>query len=122
VPTVLVVEDDDALLYAIGRHLTGLGLSVIPAPSTMAALKVLEGDEGSTIDVLLTDIVMPQGNPHGIALSRMAKLRMPKLHVIYITGYRDVVGDPGQPLEFRMFSKPLDLDAVGAEIQRLTAS
>jgi DNA-binding NtrC family response regulator len=121
-PTVLVVEDDEALLYAIERHLSGAGLSVIAVPNSMAALKVLAGDHESTIDVLLTDIVMPEGNPHGIALSRMAKLRAPELHIICMTGYLDVVGAMGQPLEYQMFSKPLDLDAVGAEIRRLTAS
>jgi CheY-like chemotaxis protein len=60
-PTVLLVEDDDTLRYAAERHLTGAGVSVIAVATTMAALKVLEHDSAKSIDVLVTDIVMPSG-------------------------------------------------------------
>jgi DNA-binding NtrC family response regulator len=120
-PTVLLVEDDAALRYAAERHLIAAGISVVAVATTMAALKVLAEQSAQAVDVLVTDIVMPEGNPHGIALALMAKRRLPKLQVIYVTGYRDVVDALGHPLDAPMLAKPLDLNVLCAEIHRLTS-
>ncbi len=85
-PTVLVVEDDKNPLFAFERHLSCLALSVIAVPNSMAALKVLEGTDGGKVNVLLTDIVTTDSNPHGIVLGLMAKQRAPNLQILHITG------------------------------------
>lgn len=81
---VLVVDDDEIFVAAIGRLLEVAGYHVTTASDFQRALAALEADR--RIDVLVTDIVMPAG-VNGIALSRMARLRQRDLRVIYITGY-----------------------------------
>lgn len=106
--TILLVEDDPMLRHAIDRNLTEAGYVVVAAADTMAAL-----DEITTrrIDVLVTDIMMPQGKPHGLALARMARIHRPGFPVMFMTGYRDVVMKdddfPGP-----VFRKPVDIDEL----------
>jgi DNA-binding response OmpR family regulator len=105
--TILLVEDDPMLRHAIDRNLTEAGYAVVAAADTMAAL-----DEITTrrIDVLVTDIVMPQGKPHGLALARMARIQRPGFPVMFMTGYHDVAakGDFPGPV----FRKPVDIDEL----------
>jgi DNA-binding NtrC family response regulator len=106
--TILLVEDDPLLRHAMDRNLTEAGYAVVAAADTMAAL-----DEITTrrIDVLVTDIVMPQGKPHGLALARMARIHRPGFPVMFMTGYCDVVMNdddfPGP-----VFRKPIDIDEL----------
>jgi hypothetical protein len=106
--TILLVEDDPMLRHAIDRNLTEAGYAVVAAADTMAAL-----DEITTrrIDVLVTDIVMPQGKPHGLALARMARIHRPGFPVMFMTGYRDIAmkdADFPGPI----FRKPVDIDEL----------
>jgi len=103
--TILIVEDDASLRHAIGRELRAAGYGVVASGDSMAALDELSSGQ---IDLLLTDIVLPKGKPHGIALARMAKLRRPKLPVLYMTAHRDVVRDESD-LDGKLFYKPIDI-------------
>jgi DNA-binding NtrC family response regulator len=106
--TILLVEDDPMLRHAIDRNLTEAGYAVVAAADTMAAL-----DEIATrrIDVLVTDIVMPQGKPHGLALARMARIHRPGFPVMFMTGYSDVaMKDDDFPGP--IFRKPVDIDEL----------
>jgi CheY-like chemotaxis protein len=109
--TILLVEDDAALAYALSRSLREADHHVITALDGMAALKTLDTD--TRIDVLLTDIVLPARQPHGLALARMARRKRPDLAVIYMTGYdelgKDVDGD-------KILLKPLEPQTVLDEI------
>jgi DNA-binding NtrC family response regulator len=106
--TILLVEDDAALRHGIDRHLTSAGYAVIAAEDTMAALEQMSS---CRIDLLLTDVVMPKGKPHGIALARMARIRFFGLPVVYITGDRDILRDEGE-LFGKIFEKPVDMDLL----------
>jgi hypothetical protein len=59
--TILVVEDDDALRDYARQILAELGYRVLQAASGSAALAALESD--GVVDLLLTDVVMPGGDP-----------------------------------------------------------
>jgi CheY-like chemotaxis protein len=85
---VLVVDDDEAFAYVVGRWLSDAGFDVIAAPDTVAALAAF--DEPDEIDALVTDIRMSPGMPHGFALGRTARARRPGLPVIYMTAYPDL--------------------------------
>jgi signal transduction histidine kinase len=80
---VLVVEDDPDVRAYVVETLSALNYSVREAADAEAALRIL--DDSGTVDLLLTDVVMPGMN--GRNLAEAAKLRRPGLKVLYMTGY-----------------------------------
>ena len=88
VPRILLVDDDLVFGEAAAHVLRAAGFEVFVAPDYRLALEDLESTR--SIDVLITDIVMPQ-RVNGVALSRMAQMRRPGLKVIYMTAY-DIPG------------------------------
>lgn len=84
--TVLLVEDDSVLRELIGAGLRAEGYKVLVASDGVDALRVSEQDPGA-IDVLLTDVIMPQMN--GPDLARSLAPRRPRMKVLYISGYTD---------------------------------
>jgi CheY-like chemotaxis protein len=87
-PQILLVEDDEVFLKVIEIILKKEGYDVLSASSFTPAIKYLDSED--RIDLLLTDITMPQ-QVNGIALARMARLRRRGLPVIHYTGY-DIPG------------------------------
>ena len=57
-PTVLVVDDDVAVVALCTRILQKAGCSVLSATGSSEALKICKGHKGS-IDLLVTDLVLP---------------------------------------------------------------
>lgn len=84
---ILVVEDDDACRDMVAALLSNAGYKVIGAKDFFNAIEVVEGP--APIDLLLTDVVMPEGTPHGIALGRMAQLKRGQLKVMFMSGSID---------------------------------
>jgi len=82
--TILVVEDNDALRLAVVRQLRELGYEVVEADSARPALRILASD--ATVDLLLTDIVMP-GGMDGRALAQAALKLRPTLPIIFTSGF-----------------------------------
>jgi CheY-like chemotaxis protein len=101
-PTVLVVDDDDDVRGYAAAVLQAVGYTVVAAASPSEALYRL-GD-ASTIDLLFTDIVLPEID--GFKLAELAKRRHPGLRVLYASGYLDVL--ERQPIERygRVLAKP----------------
>jgi two-component system, cell cycle sensor histidine kinase and response regulator CckA len=84
--TILVVEDEDAVRYLACRVLRGNGYRVLEAGDPAAALRIVR-DEGQSVDLLVTDIVMP--GMSGPALVERLVAGWPDLKVLYITGYAE---------------------------------
>ncbi|MFZ0128225.1 MAG: PAS domain S-box protein [Candidatus Dormiibacterota bacterium] len=103
--TVLVVEDEEPVLDVTSRILAQHGYHVLVARSGAEAFAVLEDHSGS-IDLLLTDVVMPGITGKEIA-ERVSELR-PAIRVLYMSGYPELVvasqGVVGQGI--RLLSKP----------------
>src|SRR6516162_5855446 len=70
---VLVVEDNSALRRVVTRQLAELGYRVLAAEDAVAGLRLMEQQ---SIDLLLTDVVMP-GGINGRELARRARQRWP---------------------------------------------
>jgi CheY-like chemotaxis protein len=84
--TILVVEDDSAVLGATTLALQKYGYRVLQTQSGEAACRVLDRDDGS-VALVLTDIVMPCMNGPELA-ERLAKTH-PGLPVLLMSGYAD---------------------------------
>jgi two-component system cell cycle sensor histidine kinase/response regulator CckA len=81
---VLLVEDNPLLLEAMSDILTALGCEVVCAGNGQAALAVLD-EQGSAIDIVLTDLIMPQlGGDALLAEMRAHGLRTP---VVILSGH-----------------------------------
>ena len=82
--TVLLVEDNAALLELVRKMLTGLGYRILEASSPALALK-RAGEHPGAIDLLITDVVMPEMNGRALA-ERLAALH-PGLKVLFMSGF-----------------------------------
>ena len=79
---IVVVLDDFALARATAVSLNSIGFESIALRNSMAALDALEGAE--RIELLVTSTDFPEGQPNGLALARMTKLRRPDFKAIFI--------------------------------------
>jgi len=99
--TILVVEDYADLRELFQEILTGAGYRVIPAPDGAVGLELARAHRGE-IDLLLTDVVMP--NMLGPDLAHRLRDENPGLKVIFMSGHaQPVLGgavalEPGTPL------------------------
>jgi CheY-like chemotaxis protein/glycine cleavage system H lipoate-binding protein len=82
---VMVVDDEQIVLDSAERHLRHDGYILHKALSAIEALKAF--DEG-TIDIVLTDLMMPDLD--GLELLRAIKTKYPHVPVIIITGYATI--------------------------------
>jgi PAS domain S-box-containing protein len=83
--TVLVVEDADGVRTLARRLLERQGYTVLVASNADKALRLF--DRHPSIDLLLTDVVMPGGS--GPELARQLVGRRPALKVVYMSGYAE---------------------------------
>ena len=101
---IVVVEDDESYSRLVRHMLEAAGFRVTTARDFVTALPVIEGSQH--VDVLVADINMPPGSPHGLAIGLMAESKRQGLKIIYMTG----AADPAQIARFApnalVLSKP----------------
>jgi two-component system, cell cycle sensor histidine kinase and response regulator CckA len=83
---VLVAEDEDAVRGLMARVLARAGYEVVAGVNGIDALARIAGREDE-IDVLLTDMVMPELG--GVELAEALRARRPALPVLFVSGYAD---------------------------------
>jgi CheY-like chemotaxis protein len=89
--TLLVVEDEAAVRELVCNLLSGHGYQILQAESGGQALQIWQ-DSKDRIDLLLTDLVMPD-QMNGRELAEKLWAERPRLKVIFTSGYSaDVVG------------------------------
>jgi len=116
--TVLVVEDDEQLRRLTHRALAAHGYTVLEADRGRAALDIARRHQG-TIDLLLTDIVMPDTN--GRQLADTLRAARPGLRVLYMSGYPDgAIASQGM-LESGVayLAKPFTTDAITRKVREV---
>ena len=84
--TILLVEDEDAVRVFASRALRNKGYTVLEAPSGDAALTLVDRHTGP-IDLVVTDVVMPQMD--GPTLVRELRARRDDIKVVFISGYTE---------------------------------
>lgn len=84
--TVLVVEDDEIFRELISEMLAAQGYDVLVAEGPEAALEQIKAGT-ATIDLLVSDVVMP--GMTGTELAAQLTAWMPRLRVLLMSGYND---------------------------------
>ncbi len=117
--TVMLVEDEDAVRLFSARALRNKGYKVIEAKSGENALELLEKHPG--IDVLVTDVVMPQMD--GTELIKRVRERLPGMRVICISGYAEETFrkrlDSAQDVHF--LPKPFTLEQLAGKVKEVAS-
>jgi len=83
--TILIVEDEPDLLDIIQELLIMGGFTVLCATSAAAAMEIWE-KKSSEIDLVLTDITLPDGTT-GVALGEKLRVANRFLRIIYTSGH-----------------------------------
>jgi two-component system, cell cycle sensor histidine kinase and response regulator CckA len=109
---ILLVEDELAVREIAEVVLIGLGYRVFTAVSGLAALQVWEARKHE-IELLLTDLVMPDGIT-GRGLGLRLRGDNPRLPIIYMSGYSREAAEEGFPLQegTNYLPKPFDLSSL----------
>jgi len=118
--TILLVDDEEGVRKLVSAVLTSGGYTVIEAANGSAALSIYEKNSHK-IDLVLTDIVMPQMN--GFELSARLAERDSELPVLYISGYRDspMNSSPGEPVK-AFLNKPFTPDTLLSKVREVLDS
>ncbi|MBW3654505.1 MAG: PAS domain S-box protein, partial [Gemmatimonadetes bacterium] len=109
--TILLVEDEDAVRTLARKILERKGYEVLDACCRADARQVFE-QAGRRIDLLMTDVVMPEGSGRELAEELLAI--SPGLRVVFMSGYTDDALIRHGVLEsrFRLIQKPFAPDAL----------
>jgi two-component system cell cycle sensor histidine kinase/response regulator CckA len=115
--TVLLVEDEDSVRTLVRIALQREGYTVLEACHGLDALRIHENCSG-VIDLLVTDVVMPQMG--GRELAERLTAVTPNLKILYLSGYTDDVLMRGTLLEGSPFlQKPFSPEALAIKVRTL---
>ncbi len=114
--TILLVEDEPVLLEMAEKMLELLDYTVLKASRPSEALQIAE-EYGGSIDLLFTDVVMPEMT--GKELAEIFQSRCPKLKVLFTSGYTaNVIAQNGILDEGVLFiQKPYSLDSLAGKLR-----
>jgi CheY-like chemotaxis protein len=116
--TLLLVEDEGVVRSLVRQMLTDLGYRVLVAPDGERALDLEEGHDGS-IDLLVTDVVMPKLDGRALA-EQLAAVR-PGLRILFLSGYTgDVIGRLPEGTAF--LEKPFTEELLARKVREMLDS
>jgi CheY-like chemotaxis protein len=114
---VLVVDDLDELRSTICESVRRLGYMTFEADSSGAAVSLLDGPQGSRVDIVLSDINLP--GMSGIALAGLVRARWPRLKVLLMSG-EGLTGNGGSI--WPLLQKPFRRQTLAAALSDLGAT
>ena len=115
--TVMVVEDETAVLTVVCEVLRVQGYTVLEASNGYQALWLAHEHSEERIDLLLTDLVMPLMG--GKELAEQFKAEHPETKVLYFSGYPDDVGfgQVGPDERISLLEKPFTPASLAREVR-----
>jgi PAS domain S-box-containing protein len=115
--SILVVDDDPAVLSVMGRTLERLGYSVRQVSTGEEALAIADDYFAEPVDLLIADVVLT--GMTGPELADRLLVDRPRLEVLYISGYtQNTVAYHGRAgLEAAFLRKPFTPDALGRKVR-----
>jgi len=119
--TVLLVEDEPMILEIAETLLKRMGFSVITADNPREALNLAHTHSG-LIDILMTDIIMPEMN--GRDLAKNIHYSYPHIKVLFMSGYTaDIIDHYGLSQEnVHFIEKPFSMNSLSAILQEVLKS
>jgi CheY-like chemotaxis protein len=119
--TILLVEDETGVRQLVREMLQRLGYKILEASNGPEAIRIFERHQGF-IDLLLTDVIMPQVS--GRELAERLKGVRPSLKVLYISGYTDDMLAHHGVLESNVFllQKPFAPDDLAKKLREVLDS
>jgi two-component system, cell cycle sensor histidine kinase and response regulator CckA len=116
--TILLVEDDEAILNLSRTILEKLGYAVLAAHSPIHAIHLVEEHPGE-LHLLITDVVMPQMNGRTLA-EHLGAIR-PNLKCLYMSGYTaDVIAHQGiLDAGVNFIQKPFGSDDFASKVRQV---
>ena len=116
--TILVLEDDISVRHISVRILQNLGYQVIEAANGDDAQRLFSNHARQKIDLLLTDMVMPQMS--GRFFADWLRKASPQTKVVFVSGYLAESLHPGDRIEHGMFflPKPFDPEQLAITIRQ----
>ena len=119
--TILLVEDEVNLRRLTRQYLETQGYKILEAEDGAAALQIAAGHKG-TIDLVLTDVIMPGMN--GRELARHISAQRPDVRVLFMSGYtEDAIGHNGLlDAGINLLQKPFSLPALKDKVREVLDS
>ncbi|PKN45444.1 MAG: hypothetical protein CVU59_09065 [Deltaproteobacteria bacterium HGW-Deltaproteobacteria-17] len=116
--TVLLVEDEKAVLKIEQKMIEKLGFTVIATSDADEAVRICRTFP-DTIHLLVTDVVMPKTG--GLQLAEDIRKLRPGIRVLFMSGYSEEILDPGRlpEGEGHFIQKPFTVDGLSRKIQLL---
>ena len=115
--TILLVEDDPEVRALFSTFLRQAGYDVLEAADGRAAVEAFDARHRD-IDVLMTDVVMP--NTSGPVLAASLRARSPRLKILFVSGHADQLAlDGGPPAGLAYLQKPITRMALLRQVATL---
>ena len=114
--TILVVEDQDAVRTLVCEVLRRNGYTVLPARDGREALLVSQNN-GGRIDLIITDVVMPQMG--GRELAKVVASAHPETKVLYMSGYVDKEISQKELSGLAFIHKPFTPEALAQKVREV---
>jgi CheY-like chemotaxis protein len=118
--TVLIVEDNPAVRRHGVNALESFGYRVIEAGDAAAALAVLDAPDAPRVDLVFTDVVLPNGMSGRALADAVLARRGAALPVLFTTGYaRDAIVHDGRlDPDVRLLTKPYTLESLAKSVRQ----
>ncbi len=116
--TILIVEDEAAILRIARSFLERLGYTVLTADRPSVALQLVR-EFDTAIDLLITDMIMPEMN--GQELAATLSVLQPTMHRLFMSGYTaDVIARQGiNDAQLHFLQKPFSLTQLAATVRQI---
>jgi CheY-like chemotaxis protein len=115
--TVLVVDDDPAMLRIIDMILRRTGVRVKQAISGPAALEILR-QQNTDVDLVISDVLMP--DMEGSELMQQAQKERPNCQFLFCSGYAERIDEfANSEGEVPTLAKPFSPDQLRAVVTKL---
>jgi PAS domain S-box-containing protein len=116
--TVLLVEDEPEVRSLTSLILSRMGYRVLTVEHGAAALEIWK-QRSAEVDVLLTDVIMPQMS--GVELAQQLRAQDPELRVLFMSGYTDdMIARHGlRPGEISILEKPFTAESLASKLRNV---
>jgi DNA-binding NtrC family response regulator len=116
--TILIVDDDEIYAYALSKYLQSCEYTTVIADGSMAALREFDTHR---FDLVITDMRLHAGEPHGASLGRVIRNKHRDVPVILVTSHLNLA-EVEEPLPGQVFDKVTPLAELAQAVEAALAN